>query len=144
MAEWTAINSQIIPPGETVTFTTTVIQCTTGNIRHADGTGTFLLRGNDRTKCCCNQVTMYNASFGANIAVPTGETVGEISVAIAVDGNTLPATVMKSTPADVEEFNAVSKTTSIGIWNGCCQTVSVRNTSSIPIEMTEAILNISL
>ena len=81
-------------------------------------------------------------SFGANIAVPEGETVGPISVAIALDGNTLLGTEMEITPAAVEEFGNVSRCTPIGIWKGCCQTVSVRNTSAVPIAVENANLGI--
>jgi hypothetical protein len=76
-------------------------------------------------------------SVGANIAVPEGQTVGEISIAIAVDGGTLSNTTMRVTPAAVEEFVNVSRTTNVSIFSGCCQTVTVKNTSTIPILVSE-------
>jgi hypothetical protein len=76
--------------------------------------------------------------FGANIAVPTGETVGEISVAIVIDGSTIPATTMTVTPAAVEEFFNVSRATNVQVWRGCCETVAIRNTSDIPILVQNA------
>lgn len=42
-------------------------------------------------------------------------------------------TTMTVTPAAVEEFFNISRATNIPIWRGCCQTVTVRNTSDIPI-----------
>lgn len=47
------------------------------------------------------------------------------------------------TPAAVEEFFNVSVSKTIPIWNGCCQTVSVRNTSEIPILVQNANITFS-
>ena len=83
------------------------------------------------------------ADFGANIAIPTGETVEPISVAFALDGNTLAGTEMEITPAAVEEFFNVSRAANVPIWKGCCQTLSIRNTSTIPILVESANLVLS-
>ena len=85
----------------------------------------------------------YEATFGANIAIPTGGTVEAISVAVAVNGTTVPFSTMIETPAAVEEFANVARRVTIPIWKGCCQTVSVRNTSSQPILVENANLVIS-
>jgi hypothetical protein len=50
---------------------------------------------------------------------------------------------MTVTPAAVEEFFNVSRETGIPIWRGCCQTISVRNTSAIPILVQAANLKIT-
>jgi hypothetical protein len=42
------------------------------------------------------------------------------------------------TPAAVEEFFNVSRATTVPIWRNCCQTLTVRNTSNIPILMQQA------
>jgi hypothetical protein len=76
--------------------------------------------------------------FGANIAVPDGETVGEISLALVIDGATIPASTMEVTPAAVEEFFNVSRAINVQVWRGCCETVAVRNTSAIPILVENA------
>jgi hypothetical protein len=44
----------------------------------------------------------FKVTFGGNIAIPTGGTVGPISLAIAIDGEAVPATTMIVTPAAVE------------------------------------------
>ena len=80
----------------------------------------------------------YLIDFGANIAIHTGETVGPISVAITIDGATLPSSQMTVTPAAVEEFFNVSRAITLGVWNGCCQTITIRNTSDIPILVQNA------
>ena len=51
----------------------------------------------------------YLITFSGNVAVPTGETVGEVALGIARDGEILGGTVMRATPAAVEQyFNASS------------------------------------
>lgn len=55
-----------------------------------------------------------------------------------IDGSTVPATTMTVTPAAVEEFFNVSRAANIDIWNGCCESVAVRNTSDIPILVQNA------
>lgn len=146
MAEYSAIALQTINPGETAIFTETVEPCRMGIIRHREGTGNFLVSGMNRrfSRCCCqSNSTDYNVSFGANIAIPTGGTVDAISVAITVDGTTVPASTMIVTPAAVEEFFNVNRDMSIDIWNGCCETIAVRNTSDQPILMQNANIRIT-
>lgn len=145
MAEYGANALQTVNPGETVVFTETVNPCERGFVRHRDGTGNFLLSGwvpNNQNGCCkCrrrDRSANYLADFGANIAIPTGGTVGEISVAIAIDGATVPSSQMIVTPAAVEEFFNVSRAINIDIWNGCCESVSIRNTSDQPILVQNA------
>ena len=148
MAEWTSVAVQTVNPGESIVFTENPVVCTRGLIRHRDDTGAFLLSGNDGTYpsgCCCrrNQSINYVADFGANIAIPTGQTVGEISVAFALDGNTLQGTAMEVTPTVVDAFFNVSRAANVPIWRGCCQTLSIRNTSEIPILVEAANLIIT-
>ena len=76
---------------------------------------------------------IYRVTFNGNIAVPTGETVGEISVAIAADGEVLAGTTARVTPAAVENYFNVALNTLVRVPCGCCVPVSVRNTSDIPI-----------
>lgn len=143
MAEYTANAVQTINPGESVVFTATTSPCRRGFVRHSDGTGGFLLSGwvPNNSYCPCANVTNsaeYLVDFGANIAVPTGGTVGAISVAIAIDGGTVPASTMTVTPAAVEEYFNIGRNITVDIFNGCCQTVTVRNISDQPIEMQNA------
>ena len=80
----------------------------------------------------------YRISFGGNIAVPTGETVGAISLAISIQGEAVPSTSMIATPAAVEEFFNVYSSVFVDVPRGCCSTISVQNTSTIPIEVQNA------
>lgn len=142
MAEYSANAVQTVNPGETVVFTEAPNPCERGLIRHRDGTGNFLLSGWSprRYGCQCNKrkTAQYLVDFGANISVPEGGTVGAISVAITVDGATVPASTMIVTPAAVDEYFNVSRAINVDIWNGCCETVSVRNTSDQPIQVQNA------
>lgn len=140
MAEYSANAVQTVNPGESVIFTEAPVPCTRGFVRHRDGTGNFLLAGRvPRQVCgCCAKSANYLVDFGANIAIPTGGTVGTISVAITIDGSTIPASQMEVTPAAVEEYFNVSRAINAQIWTGCCETVSVRNTSDQPILVQNA------
>lgn len=140
MAEYSANALQTINPGETAVFTESPVPCNRGFVRHRDGTGNFLLSGwTPRKSCGCkSNSARYLVDFGANIAIPEGGTVGPISVAISIDGATLPASTMTVTPAAAEEFFNVSRAINADIWNGCCETLTVRNTSDQPILMQNA------
>ena len=72
------------------------------------------------------------------MAIPEGETVAPISVAIAIDGSTIPASTMTVTPAAVEEFFNISRAITADIFRGCCETVSVKNIGTTPIWAEQA------
>lgn len=138
MAEYIANGVQTINPGETVIFDTTAVPCTRGFIRHRDGTGNFIVSGWMPTYSCRKSNPLYLISFSANIAIPEGQTVDSISVALTIDGATLPSSTMIQTPAAVGEYSNISVTANAEIFRNCCETFSVRNTSSIPILMQNA------
>lgn len=144
MAEYSANAPQTVNPGETVVFTTTSVPCNLGLVRHRDGTGSFLLSGlsgnqNGCCRCgCWRNSVWYGVDFGANIAVPTGGTAEAISIAITIDGATVPASTMEVTPATVEEYFNVARSLSVPIFKGCCETVAIRNTSNQPILVQNA------
>lgn len=144
MAEFTASAVQTVNPGETVIFDVTVYNGGCNGLNHRDGSGEFLIAGGPTPvgPCCCRQDTReVPTSYKANIAVPTGGTVGAISMAIAVDGATLPYTTMTVTPAAVEEFFNIAVTTNTPVWKGCCQSVTIRNTSDQPILVQQPLIN---
>lgn len=144
MAEYSANAVQTVAPGESIVFTTTPVPCTRGFIRHREGSGNFLLSGwvpnQNRRRCCCNRVNQaqYLVDFGANISIPEDGTVGEISVAFSLDGSTLPDTTMTVTPAVVNEAFNVSRATNVGVWVGCCESLTIRNISDQTIQVENA------
>lgn len=142
MAEYSANNQQVVNPGETVIFTESPVPCRRDLIRHRDDTGNFLLVGYVPRQygCRCNrqQDAIYLVDFGANIAIPTGGTAGAISLALTIDGATIPASTMIVTPTAVEAFFNVSVAINASVFNGCCESLAVRNTSSQSILVQNA------
>lgn len=130
--EITANAIQTVAAGANVIFTDTVV-CGNCAIMHREGSGLVTLRG--LTNQCRAR---FRVSFGGNIALPTGGTVGPISLAIAVNGEPVATTTMISTPAAVEEFNNVFSAIFLDIPKGCCSQISVRNTSDQPIDVQNA------
>lgn len=130
--ELTANAIQTVAANANVLFTDTIIG---GNcsILHRDGSGLVTLRG--LTDQCRAR---FRVSFGGNIAVPTGGTVGPISLAIAINGEPVATTTMISTPAAVEEYNNVFSAIFIDVPKGCCSQISVRNISDDDVEVQNA------
>lgn len=132
--EATAVARQELQPGQSATFTATVVPCNRGIVNHSDESPTFVLAGSK----CRRHKANYFVDFAANIAVLTGETVGEISVSLSLDGAALPASTMIVTPAAVEQFFNISRAMTVPVFSNCCQTLTVTNTSTIPIAMSNA------
>lgn len=130
--EITANAIQTVPAGANVIFTDTVV-CGNPSIMHREGSGLVTLRG--LTNQCRAR---FRVSFGGNIALPAGGTVGPISLALAINGEPVATTTMISTPAAVEEFNNVFSAIFLDVPRGCCSQVSVRNTSDQPIDVQNA------
>ena len=72
----------------------------------------------------------YNVRFSGNIAVATGGTVGEIDLALSVDGYVLPLTLAAATPAAIGDNWHVSGDATIEVPSCCCKTVTVVNAST--------------
>lgn len=142
MAEWAENAVQTVNPGEAVIFSDNPVPCNRGLVWERDGTGLFELKGYTPYRRCCScqqePSAIYQVDFGANIAIPTGETVGAISVAITLGGATIPASTMIATPAAVEEYFNVSRAINALVRKGCCETLTIRNTSAIPILVQNA------
>jgi hypothetical protein len=117
--EITANAIQTVNENQNVLFTDTVT-CGNCSTTHRDGSGLVTLRG--VTGQCRAR---FKVTFGANIAVPTGETVGPISLAIAIDGEPIATTTMIATPASVEEYFNVFSAIYLDIPRSCCSTISV-------------------
>ena len=130
--EITANELQTVLENQNVLFTDTVVPgkaCT----MHRDGSGLVSLKG--LTNQCRAR---FKVSFGANIAIPTGGTVGPVSLALAIDGEPVATTTMIVTPAAVEEFFNVFGAIYLDIPRGCCSQISIRNTSTQPVEVQNA------
>lgn len=127
MAEFTSTATQTVALGQNVLFTEKTASCNRScNIMHRGGSGIVNLRG---SKNCCNPAK-YKVSFGGNIAVATGGTVGPISVAIALSGEPLYASTATVTPAAIGDFFNVYTSAVVTVPCNCCLTVSVENASA--------------
>lgn len=131
--ELTANAVQTITAGSNVLLTDTVVSGNCSTI-HREGSGLVTLRGITNNQCRAR----FRVSFGGNIALPTGGTVGAISLAIAINGEAVATTTMISTPAAVEEYNNVFSAIFLDVPKGCCVQVSVKNTSTQAITVQNA------
>lgn len=123
---------QTVAVGANVLFTDTVT-CGNCSIVHRNDSGLVTLRG------ITNQCrARYRVSFGGNIAIPDGGTVGPISLALAINGEPVGATTMIITPTVAEAFFNVFGAVFIDVPAGCCSQVSVTNTSLQAIDVQNA------
>lgn len=141
MAEWVNNEIQVVEPGESVVFSIAAVPYLYGMIYHRDGSGVFRLRGFSTSPFIRN--AKYSVRFGANIAIPTGGTVGPISIALSQDGEEIPTSEAIVTPAAVEEYNNVNVFADITFPLWAPSTVSVRNTSTQAIEVQNANITIN-
>lgn len=130
--EITANAIQLVQPNQNVLFTETAV---TGNssIVHREGSGLVSMRGLTQ-----QNRARFRVSFGGNIAVPTTETVGPISLAIAINGESIPTTTMTVTPTVVDAYFNVFSAIFLDVPAGCCSQVSVKNISEIPVNAQNA------
>ena len=126
MAEYTYNDVQLIQPNASALLNT-AIECNKRYVLHRPGSGILTLRG--IVKNACAAFARYRVSFDGNIAVPEGGTVGEIQLALAIDGEIVPTSIAAATPAAVDQYWNVSGFAIIDIPSGCCYTVSVKNAS---------------
>lgn len=101
------------------------IPCNKGYVYHRNGSGILTLRGIVNNPSCC--FARYQVTFNGNIAVPTGGAVGEIAVALAINGEPIQTSRAAVTPAAVDEYFNVTSTAIITVPRGCCLSVSVEN-----------------
>ena len=101
------------------------IPCNRGYIIHREGSGIITLMG--VTNSPCQRYARYLVEYHGNIAIPTGGTVGEVSLGISISGEVEGATIARSTPAAVEQFNSVSSARYITVPIGCCYNIAIEN-----------------
>lgn len=143
-AEYSANAVQTVPAGGSVIFTESPVPCNRGLIYHREDSGIFRLANKFFRQNVCNcwrRNTNYEVAFHANIAIPEGETAPAdgIQLAIAIDGDIDPSSTMISDVTVVETFDNVGSDIIVTVPCMCsCSTVSVRNTSTIPVLVQNA------
>lgn len=143
-AEYSANAVQTVPVGGSVIFTESPVPCNRGLIYHRDDSGIFRLANKFFRQNVCNcwrRNTNYEVAFHANIAIPEGQTAPDegIQLAIAIDGDADPSSTMISDVTVVETFDNVGSDIIVTVPCMCtCSSVSIRNTSTIPILVQNA------
>lgn len=127
MIEIISVPIQTVAVGQNVLFSKTAVKGGCAE-RHRGGSGQVTLTKPGR----------YLVTFSGNLAVPTGETPGEVSVGIAQAGEIIPGTVMRTTPGAVDQYFNVSAQTYVNVYCNCCETVSVENAGAIPVNVQDA------
>ena len=130
--ELTANALQTVEANQNILFTDTAIAGSC-SILHRSGSGLVTLRG--ITSQCRAR---FRVTFGGNVSLPTGGTLGPVSLAIAINGEPVATTTMISTPVALEEFNNVFSSIFLDVPAGCCSQVSVKNTTNQSIDVQNA------
>lgn len=147
-ASFGAALPQTVPANQPVVFTDNTCPCTEGLIFKKSG-GVFLLASNAPASSSCNcgcgcrkiYLTNYEVEVHANIEIPTGGTVEEIRLAIAVDGVIDPDSIMSFVPAAVETPGNVGTSIIVPVPSLCgCESVAVVNASTQDITVNNASL----
>lgn len=151
MAEFSANAEQNVLSNQPIIFTESPVPCTRGLIYHRDESGVFRLASPSVSgfgfyptwnSCnCCNNMpqALYTVEFHGNISIPEGGTVEEIQLAVAIDGEIDPSSIMRVTPAAVEQYWNVGAAIRVAVPAICrCSTVSIRNISTQAINVQNA------
>lgn len=131
--ELTAPALQTVTENGNILFTASNPRCGVRSINWREGSGIVDLSGASHQ--CRAQ---YIVEFTANIAVAEGGTVGPISVALALGGEPLLSSTAIVTPAAIGDFWNVHVQALVDARCGCCEQVSVRNTSATAIDVQNA------
>ena len=146
-AEYSANAIQTVEAGSSVIFTEAPVPCNAGLIYHREESGAFRLASpsamgrNCKRRCCCADypTANYQVAFHANIQIPDGGEVEPIGLAVAIDGETDPSSIMTFTPAATEELGNVGADVIVAVPCICrCASVSIRNVSTQAIQVQNA------
>lgn len=132
MAEYASVAIQTVAAGQNVPLTETAVN-SKPCIVHREGAGIVTLRG--LTNQC---KARFRVAFGGNIAIPTGGTVGPVSVALAVGGEALNSATAIVTPAAADNYFNVFVAAFIEVPRGCCVTVALKNTSAQSVSIANS------
>lgn len=133
MAEFTSVATQTVAVGQNLPLTETAAKAP-ACIVHRAGSGLVTLRGLTSGQCRAR----FKVSFGGNIAIPTGGTVGPVSVALAVGGEALNSATAIVTPAAVENYFNVFVAAFIEVPRGCCLSMAVKNTGTQAVNIANS------
>lgn len=122
---------QTVAPGQDVLFNNAAVKSGCAE-RWRSGSGQLVL----------SQPGRYLVTFSGNIAVPAGAAAGEVSIGIALQGESMYGSVMRATPAAAEEYFNVSTQHYVDVprscCGACCQTVTIQNVGSAAVSVDNA------
>ena len=130
--ELTANAVQTVASNGNVLFTATAVPGSC-SIIHRQGSGLVNLRG--VTQQCRSR---FRISFGGNVALATGATVGPITLALAIDGEVNSSTSMIVTPAAVGDYFNVFSSMFLNVPRGDNYSISIKNLSGVNIDIQNA------
>ncbi len=136
MAEFSNSSIVLVSAGQNVPLTETAVN-SKPCIVHRAGAGLVTLRG--LTNQCR---ALYKVSYGGNIAIPTGGTVGAITAALAVNGEALNSATAIVTPAAAENYFNVYVSAQVSVPKGCCVTAAMKNTSTQAVNFANSNLTV--
>ena len=139
MAEYVYNPVQEVEAGQNVLLQDS-IPCNRGYVIHRNGSGILTLRGIVNNPCA--KFARYKVEFNGNIAIPTDGAAGEISLALAIDGEPLQTSRARVTPTVVNAYFNVTNVANVTVPAGCCLTISVENTSGVSIDVQNANLTV--
>ena len=139
MAEFVENAVQLVESGQNVLLEDS-IPCNKGYVLHRNGSGIITLRGIVNNPCA--KFARYHVAFNGNIAVPTGGTAGEISLAIAIDGEAVQTSRARVTPTVADAYFNVTSVANITVPAGCCLIISIDNTSCVELNDQNAYLTV--
>lgn len=119
---------QLVGTGDSVLFSSTRVM-TGCAVRHEAGSGRFVVL----------KPGIYRVTANADIAVPTGGTVGPISIGLSQDGEGVIGAEGTVTPTVVDAYFNVAITSLVRVYGPCGNSVvSLVNTSDIDINVENA------
>lgn len=130
--EITANAIQTVAANQNVYFTDTAVPGSC-SIVHRDGSGLVTLRGIGQ-----QARARFHIWFGGNVALSEGATVGPLTFAITIGGETIQSTQMIVTPAAIGNYFNISASIFLDIPAGCCQNISVRNIGTTSADIQNA------
>ena len=132
MAEFTSTIQQVAA-GQNAVLDVDVIKSRC--VSHRTGSGLICV---DNSGCDCKPAR-YKVFVKANISIPTGGTVGPISLGIALNGEIVQSSIATVTPAAVgDEFSVATE--EIINAGKCPVNIAVRNPNTETIQITDLVV----
>ena len=132
MAEFTSTIQQVAA-GQNAVLDTDVIRSRC--VSHRTGSGLICV---DNSGCDCKPAR-YKVFVKANISIPTGGTVGPISLGIALNGEIVQSSIATVTPAAVgDEFSVATE--EIINAGKCPVNIAVRNPNTQTIQISDLVV----